>query len=327
MLTGITTDTKYLISIQNVCGTFKSEWTTVSHSVTAACPQMSSARIRYSLKDNKYYLGYDVNPELPIPGPYLLRYRTAVYGSPWVDTLLLDAKVIEIPPHLLSQHIIFSIRPLSNLACGEQYWSSEILLELKPCPAAILADFALKSASSNSATFYIRMDKLSGNASLRVYDPRGNTPVIKLDLSATDTEVSIDGLEPNTRYTASLCNFCQIGPLLYGSCLATVYFNTPKESAQPKPGISIAKTTVLSNLKLVPNPSTGLFQVELPSGVEGTATLTITNLNGQLIQRTPLQLFPGANPRIDLSQQAQGVYFIHVQLGKQLYREKLVLIR
>ena len=323
----ITTDTKYRIGIQNTCGTLKSEWTTVTHAVSAACPKMNSARLRYTLKDNKYYLGYDVNPELPIPGPYLLRYRPAVYGTPWVDTLLLDTNALEIPLHLLGDYAVFSIRPLSNLACGEQYWSSDIILELVPCPAPLRADFALKSASSNSATFYIRGDRLSDGTSLRVYDPGGNVPAIELDLSATDTEVTIDGLEPNFRYYASLCSHCQIGPTLYGNCLATFYFTTPKESAQPNPGISIAKTTVLTNLKLVPNPSTGLFQVELPSGLEGTATLTITNLNGQLIQRTSLQLFSGAQPQIDLSQQAQGVYFIHVQVGKQLYREKLVLIR
>ena len=67
--------------------------------------------------------------------------------------------------------------------------------------------------------------------------------------------------------------------------------------------------------------------MELPTGLEGNATLSITNLNGQLIQRVPMQLLPGVNPQLDLSQQTQGVYFIHLQLGKQVYSEKLVLIR
>lgn len=323
----ITTDTKYRIRIQNTCGTLKSEWTTVTYGVTADCPKMNSARLRYSLKDNKYYLGYDVNPELPIPGPYLLRYRTAVYGSPWVDTLLLDTSGLEIPPHLLGQYVAFSIRPLSNLTCGEEYWSSDLILQLSPCPAPLRGDFALKSASSNSATFYIFGDRLPDNSSLRVYDPRGKNPEFEINLSATDTEVTIEGLVPNSLYFAFLCSYCQIGPTRYGNCLASLDFDTPKESVPPNLGITIPKTTLLNNLKLIPNPSTGLFQVEFPSGLEGSATLTITNLNGQLIQRTPLQLFPGAQPQIDLSQQAQGVYFIHVQLGKQLYREKLVLIR
>lgn len=326
-LNWITTDTKYSISIQNTCGTLKSEWTTVTHAVTAACPKMNSARLRHTLKDNKYYLGYDVNPELPIPGPYLLRYRTAVYGSPWLDTLLLNTSAIEIPLHLLGQYAAFSIRPLSNLACGEEYWSSDISLQLTPCPAALRADFALKSATSNSAIFYIHGDRLPDNTSLRVYDPGGSVPEFEIDLSATDTEVTINGLVPNFRYYASLCSHCQIGPTFYGNCLASFDFKTPKESVPPKPGITIAKTTLLNKLKLVPNPSTGFFQLELPTGLEGTATLTVTDINGKVILRTPLQLFLEANPKLDLSQQSQGVYFIHLQFGNQYYREKLVLIR
>ena len=320
------TDTKYQIRIKNQCGELESAWSApIAFGAPAACAKINPERLRYTFENDKLCLTYAVNPELPIKGPYLWRYR--ISGGPWVDTLTSDTNFVEFPASLVNKYVTFSVIPLASLGCGNAYWS-EYSFYVFPCSVVRDNAFGLKSITSNSATFYINRDRLPTHVKLRYQKANysdGTHPFV--EVAPTATEVTINKLAPNTRYVLQLCNDCQVGPSAYSSCTSYLYITTPKANFQPEPTLSLAKSSLRNNIKLVPNPSPGLFQMELPTGLEGNATLSITNLNGQLIQRVPMQLLPGVNPQLDLSQQTQGVYFIHLQLGKQVYSEKLVLIR
>lgn len=319
------TDTEYQIKIKNKCGELESPWSkSIPFTITAPCARINPLRLRHTFENNQHRITYMVNPELPIAGPYLWRYR--VRGV-WVDTLISEANFMEFPASLSGEYVTFSVIPVASLTCGNSYWS-EYALTLQPCSALRDNGFGLKSMTSNTATFYIQRDRVPTHVKLRYRNAGfsdGTNPFVEVDPTAT--EVTVSKLEPNAQYIFWLCNDCQIGTSKYSSCTSYFYITTPKSSFQPEETLSLARASPLTGMKLVPNPSNGLFNVELPTQLEGTAILSITNLNGQVIQRNPIQLFPGARPALDLSQQAQGVYFIHLQLGKQVYREKLVQIR
>lgn len=320
---GYYSDTKYQIRLKNKCGDIESDWSApIPLKPFLLCPKINPQRLSHTFENNIYRLTYTVNPEAPIPGPFLWRYRE--WGDTW-DTLTTDTNFIEFPGQLIEKYATLSVLPSASTGCNDSYWTDYVLNAFSCSPLQGNA-FELKSFNSNSATFYIHRDK--GPTFVRVFYQKtdvneSSNPFI--EVPPTATEITINNLQPNSEYLFRLCDYCPSRTHFY-FCTRPINLTTPKSNSQPNPELSLAKPFLLTSMKLVPNPSNGLFQVELPSGLEGTATLSITNLSGQLIQRTPLQLFLGVNPQIDLSQQTQGVYFIHLQLGKQVYQEKLVLI-
>ena len=324
----ICTDTKYLIKIKNNCGELESSWSeAIPYSVpNGVCPKMNSARLRFTGEQDKYTLSYVQNPALPISGPYLWRYRQTGY-SPWLDTLISDTNFVEIPRSLAGKFLSFSVRPLAPSGCGVYTWSSEYSISMSPCPAPRKSDFGLKSITQNSATFFIHRDRLPATTRLS-YQKSGVYHLNKtIDLALTDDEVTVKGLESNTEYDFTICNVCEVGSTLYQYCSDSRRITTLKTNFQPQPILSLETTTVITGMKLVPNPSTGAFSLELPLELESQANLSITNLNGQRIYNAQVQLIPGAKLPLDLSQHPQGVYLVHLQVGNQLYREKLVLIK
>lgn len=324
----ISTDTRYLIRIKNNCGELESDWSeAVSYTVPKEfCPRMNSARLRFTGEKDRYTLSYVQNPELPISGPYMWRYRQTGY-SKWLDTLISDSNFVEIPQSLAGKYLSFSVRPLGPSGCEDYSWSNEYSISVFPCSAPRENDFGLKSVTQNSATFFIHRDRLPANSRLSYRKSRVSDPQKTIDLALTDNEVTVKGLETNTEYDFTICNVCQIGPTLYQYCSLPKSIKTSKTNFQPEPILSLESTSVPTGMKLVPNPSTGAFSLELPLELESWATLSITNLNGQKIHNAQVQLFPGAKLPLDLSQHPQGVYLVHVRVGNQLYREKLVLIK
>ncbi len=73
-----------------------------------------------------------------------------------------------------------------------------------------------------------------------------------------------------------------------------------------------------SDIRIFPNPSDGIFNIE---GTSGNIVITIFNSFGIEISKSEIQS-PGF---IDLSTQAKGVYFIRIESEKGSYFEKLIL--
>lgn len=128
---------------------------------------------------------------------------------------------------------------------------------------------------------------------------------------------------PGTTYKISLKYTCDL-------------FYNPEQFKMFYHEVTIPRTEQLSakvadaevhELRVIPNPSQGQFNLELPEVSETSADLYILNLSGQIVHRAKVQLSPGALLPLDLSQHPQGVYQVNLQVGNQLYREKLVLIR
>ena len=64
---------------------------------------------------------------------------------------------------------------------------------------------------------------------------------------------------------------------------------------------------LVSGISISPNPSTGVFNIDL-KGIENTLEITVINSHGQLVYKTEIN----GSQQLDLSSQPNGVYFIRL---------------
>jgi PKD repeat protein len=71
-----------------------------------------------------------------------------------------------------------------------------------------------------------------------------------------------------------------------------------------------------------PNPSTGLYSLEIEPGKNKTTDLSVFRADGLLVSKTKYQ--SGENLSIDLSDEPSGVYFLNIETGSKIYVRKLI---
>jgi hypothetical protein len=86
----------------------------------------------------------------------------------------------------------------------------------------------------------------------------------------------------------------------------------------PCTGLS-SKVSVLENISVYPNPSTGLFNVELPAGV--SADIILTDVSGKTIK----EVKSAANTTVvDISKLANGLYYVKIESAQGSTVAKIV---
>lgn len=80
---------------------------------------------------------------------------------------------------------------------------------------------------------------------------------------------------------------------------------------------------ISSSLSIFPNPTSGKFKIKLQSVITAETVLRIYDLTGQLVHLEPIL---SNNQEVEL-QQPMGVYFVVVESGNTIARQKLVLNR
>ena len=138
----------------------------------------------------------------------------------------------------------------------------------------------------------------------------------------TDT-ITLFNPKPGTTYKISLKYTCDI----YNPEQFKMFYHEVTVPSADQLAVKVANDAEIHELRVIPNPTRGQFNLELPKTAEGPAELSITSLNGQRIHNAQVQISPGATLPLDLSQHPQGVYLVHLRVGNRLYQEKLVLIR
>lgn len=88
--------------------------------------------------------------------------------------------------------------------------------------------------------------------------------------------------------------------------------------------LDLLPKVVVKQLQISPNPSTGRFQLDLPIENETAqqGVIEVFNLAGQKVLS---QKMDGYNTSLDLSNQANGLYFVRVFAGKQSFTERILL--
>ncbi len=81
-----------------------------------------------------------------------------------------------------------------------------------------------------------------------------------------------------------------------------------------------------NNITVFPNPSSGLFTVDIDSKQTDNLSLSVFNLIGEKVLTTQKLMQPGDNQfEIDLSSQAKGMYFIFLNSGSHSAVKKIML--
>ena len=85
---------------------------------------------------------------------------------------------------------------------------------------------------------------------------------------------------------------------------------------------SLTTIDVLSDISVTPNPSNGIFNLDIGEAFSSEISFTITNASGQILKRIENAI--GAEIQIDLSAFASGVYFVNLKTDKGVKAVKLV---
>jgi hypothetical protein len=93
---------------------------------------------------------------------------------------------------------------------------------------------------------------------------------------------------------------------------------------QPIPEIKFEEALPLNQgIKVYPNPTTGIFTLELTESSENTkANVEIYSIMGELVQQTTM--FGERSYQFNLSDKPRGIYIARVLQGENLYMEKVI---
>lgn len=88
----------------------------------------------------------------------------------------------------------------------------------------------------------------------------------------------------------------------------------------------IEDVTGLNFLNISPNPSSGLFQVELEMESRSLLALEVYTIQGQKVMSKNIGWSNGSvNETIDLSEFSRGIYFLQLQINGEMVTKKLIL--
>jgi len=87
-------------------------------------------------------------------------------------------------------------------------------------------------------------------------------------------------------------------------------------------GIDITLTST-DKIKVYPNPSGGIFNIEVPA-VNKEAEIVITDITGRIVEKRMITDNKGKPATFDLSGFTEGIYFIRVNAGDKTYIDKLL---
>lgn len=82
------------------------------------------------------------------------------------------------------------------------------------------------------------------------------------------------------------------------------------------------------NLKVFPNPSKGVFKVEVNMVVDGAVSAKIFDMTGKLVEDLSSELEVSKNKisaDVSLSEPKPGMHFLRIESGKQSITKKIII--
>jgi hypothetical protein len=155
--------------------------------------------------------------------------------------------------------------------------------------------------------------------------------VYRDDIADGNWQILPNGVVPGSQQTYTDVNYASFPNALYrvdvnwlssNECTATkANINTSRSNtkgvAAPVDGIQDA---LLGLITLVPNPTNGAIRITLPDVLLGQ-TMVLTNAVGQILQTTSIT---STSVEYDLSNLADGIYFVQVQTHSGVITKKIV---
>jgi GEVED domain/Secretion system C-terminal sorting domain len=98
------------------------------------------------------------------------------------------------------------------------------------------------------------------------------------------------------------------------------------ESALQLNPLGITAELGAPQLRIIPNPNTGLFTLQVPNTLHGEGQVLVFNSTGQQVHQARLNFSAGLPAQVRLAGQAPGVYFLRLQVGQAVFSERLILL-
>lgn len=89
--------------------------------------------------------------------------------------------------------------------------------------------------------------------------------------------------------------------------------------------IGIDDPSAFADVSVYPNPSEGLFTIDIATVKNQDIQLSLTNVQGQAVQSEWLKNVSNAKHTLDLSTVAKGIYYLKLQAGTEIIVKKLVI--
>ena len=89
--------------------------------------------------------------------------------------------------------------------------------------------------------------------------------------------------------------------------------------------VGIEDAEAISNLSITPNPSNGLFKLEINTVNQQNFNLAVRDVNGKLVYEDLIKVSGTLTKNIDFTKLAKGVYFMQIQSGENSRVEKLII--
>lgn len=165
-----------------------------------------------------------------------------------------------------------------------------------------------------------------GNVPVANFNASHNGLVVTFTSTSSDADSLYWDFDDGGASTANPVTHTFNTPGTYNVCLTAVN-NFGSDTYCDSVEVDTTTGIVLINeseFSVFPNPTRGTLVVQLNEKVIGEATLTVTDLAGKETLNIPVS---NARMQLDLSDMAEGVYFIRLQAGETQLRRKVVLAR
>lgn len=90
-------------------------------------------------------------------------------------------------------------------------------------------------------------------------------------------------------------------------------------------GVGIEEANLLKEVKVYPNPSTGVFNLELSNVAIGELSVTVTDMTGRTVYNSTEEVKGELKKSLDLSSMAKGVYYLKMESENMREIRKIVI--
>ena len=147
------------------------------------------------------------------------------------------------------------------------------------------------------------------------------------DYSSNTYTPNKNAVGATTLYTKAHQNCTRVFEIRIDGSIAPIVNNQPEEGWMKRQSAASQNTSATS-IRNFPNPTTGVFQTQLPRFATGSYDLQVLNAQGQVIANQQGDATLGDTPTFDLSEYPAGMYWTRLLAdGKLIAQEKIIRLR
>jgi len=92
-------------------------------------------------------------------------------------------------------------------------------------------------------------------------------------------------------------------------------------------GITELEASMIDKVKIYPNPSEGMFYLDVTESSMSNVSLTVYDVIGNVVVSKNLNLTPGKRQALDLAASGKGVYFVNIKFGETSITKRISVLQ